>query len=352
MIAPDFIIVVQSVFQLCFLPKGINSTIIALIPKKTVAQEMRDYIPISCCNVVYKVVAKILSNRLKILLPKIVVENQSAFVKRRLLIENVLLASELVKDYHKDSIIPRCMMKIDISKAFDSVQWSFLLNSLIAMGFPARFIHWIRLCIPTPSFSVQVNGDLAAYFQSSRGLRQGCSLSAYLFVLCMNTLSLQLDKAVRENKFKLHPRCQFIALTHLCFADDLMVFVEGSKASIEGALLVFEEFEVWSGLSISLEKSTIYMAGIEEAERRIILSNLPFAVGNLPVKYLGLPLMIQAMKTQDYLPLLERIRGRISTWTSRFLSYTGRLLLIKSVLMSFVNFWATAFRLPSQCVKE
>lgn len=115
---------------------------------------------------------------------------------------------------------------------------------------------------------------------------------------------------------------------------------------------MFEEFEVWSGLSISLEKSTIYMAGIEEAERRIILSNLPFAVGNLPVKYLGLPLMTQAMKTQDYLPLLERIRGRISTWTSRFLSYTGRLLLIKSVLMSFVNFWATAFRLPSQCVKE
>ena len=172
-IAQDFTIAVQSVFQLGFLPKGINSTILALIPKKTVAQEMRDYRPIACCNVIYKVVSKIIANRLKLILPRIIAENQSAFVKGRLLMENVLLASELVKDYHKDSISSRCAMKIDISKAFDSVQWSFLLNCLLAMGFPERFIHWIRLCITTPSYSVQVNGELAGYFQSTRGLRQG-----------------------------------------------------------------------------------------------------------------------------------------------------------------------------------
>lgn len=173
-----------------------------------------------------------------------------------------------------------------------------------------------------------------------------------MFVLCMNILSLKLDKAVRERKFRLHPRCQSIALTHLCFAEDLMVFVEGSKELIEGALSVFDEFTVWSGLSISLEKSTIYMAGITDVEKSRILSNFPFAEGSLPVRYLGLPLMNQAMKTQDYLPLIEKITGRISTWTSRFLSYAGRLLLVKLVLMSFVNFWAMSFRLPSQCIKE
>lgn len=103
---------------------------------------------------------------------------------------------------------------------------------------------------------------------------------------------------------------------------------------------------------ISLEKSTIYMAGISEDERSRILRNFPLAVGDLPVRYLGLPLMTQAMKRQDYLPLIERIRGQISTWMSRFLSYAGRMLLIKSVLMSTVYFWAEAFRLLSQCVKE
>lgn len=102
---------------------------------------MRDFRPIACCNVLYKVVSKILANRLKLLLPSIITENQTAFVKGRLLMENVLLASELVKDYHKDSVSPRCVMKIDISKAFDSVQWSFVLQSLEALGVPARFIH-------------------------------------------------------------------------------------------------------------------------------------------------------------------------------------------------------------------
>ena len=88
---------------------------------------------IACCNVLYKVVSKILANTLKLLLPRIITENQSVFVRGRLLMENVLLASELVKDYHKESVFPRCMMKIDISKAFDSVQWPFVLQCLEAI---------------------------------------------------------------------------------------------------------------------------------------------------------------------------------------------------------------------------
>ena len=190
------------------------------------------------------------------------------------------------------------------------------------------------------------------YFQGARGLRQGCSLSPYLFVICKNVLSLKIDKAVRDKKFGFHPKYQSLSLTHLCFADDLMVFVEGSKESVEGALGVFEEFAVWSGLSISLKNSTIYMGGVSEVEQSRILRNFPFAVGELPVRYLGLPLMTKAMRRQYYMPLLEKTRGRICSWTSRFLSYAGRLQLIRSVLMSIVNFWGAAFRLPGQCSKK
>lgn len=351
-VAQDFTIAVQSVFRFGFLPKGVNSTILALVPKKTDSVQMRDFRPIACCNVLYKVVSKILANRLKLILPRVISECQSAFVKGRLLMENVLLATELVKNYHKETVSPRCVMKLDISKAFDSVQWCFVLSSLEAIGVPAKFIHWIKLCISTPSFSVQVNGELAGYFQSKRGLRQGCSLSPYLFVLCMNVLSHKIDKAAQEGKFQFHPNCKSLSLTHLCFADDLMVFVDGTRESIEGALSVFDGFAQWSGLSISIEKSTVYMAGIQEEEKRRILVNFPFAEGSLPVRYLGLPLMTQSMRRHDYLPLLERIRSRICSWTSRFLSYAGRLQLIKSVLVSIVNFWASVFRLPGKCMKE
>lgn len=135
-LAHDFTVSIQSVFRYGFLPKGVNSTILALVPKKSDLMEMRDFRPIACCNVLYKVVSKIIANRLKLLLPRMITENQSAFVKGRLLMENVLLASKLVKDYHKESVSPRCAMKIDISKAFDSVRWPFVLQILEAVGVP------------------------------------------------------------------------------------------------------------------------------------------------------------------------------------------------------------------------
>lgn len=168
----------------------------------------------------------------------------------------------------------------------------------------------------------------------------------------MNVLSMKIDRAVVEKKFKFHPGCKSLSLTHLCFDDDLMVFVEGSKKSIEGALSVFEVFESWSGLRISLEKSTIFMAGVAEEEKCSILTNFPFEKGDLPVKYLGLPLMTKCMRREDYLPLMEKIRSTIVSWTCRFLSYAGRLQQINSVLLSIVNFWSGVFRLPSACVKE
>lgn len=225
--------------------------------------------------------------------------------------ENVLLASEIVKDYHKDTISSRSAIKIDISKAFDSVQWPFLLSTLSALNFPPQFVRWIELCITTASFSVQVNGELSGLFRSARGLRQGCSLSPYLFVICMNVLSHMLDTAALEKRIGYHPRCQNLKLTHLCFADDLLVFTNGNKRSIEGILQIFDKFATFSGLKISLEKSTLYMAGVKEEDKEEILQSFPFESGSLPVRYLGLPLLTKRMSLSDYTPLIEKIRGRI-----------------------------------------
>ncbi|XP_010451229.1 PREDICTED: uncharacterized protein LOC104733344 [Camelina sativa] len=307
-VGEDCAVAIQSFFQTGFLPKGVNSTILALIPKKKEARTMKDYRPISCCNVLYKIISKILANRLKLILPKFISSNQSAFIKDRLLMENILLATELVKDYHKDSVSPRCAMKIDISKAFDSVQWGFLLNTMHALEFPDTYIHWIRTCITSALFSVQVNSELAGYFGSKRGLRQGCSLSPYMFVICMNVLSRRLDRAALHKKFGFHPNCQSLNLTHLCFADDLMVFIDGKKQSIEGVLEVFTDFATHSGLHISIEKSTLYMAGVSPEHKEEILNQFPF----------------------EY----------------------GRLQLLQSVIFSLTNFWISAFRLPKACVKE
>lgn len=327
-VGEDFVIAVQSFFKTGFLPKGINSTILALIPKKEDSKTMKDFRPISCCNVIYKVISKILANRLKLILPKFISPNQSAFVKDRLLMENVLLASELVKSYHKNSVSARCALKIDISKAFDTVQWPFLLSALTALGFPSEYIVWIEKCISLASFSVQVNGELAGYFNSKRGLRQGCALSPYLFVICMEVLSKMLDKAGAQRKFGYHPYCQDLKLTHLSFADDLLIFSDSRRSSVDGILEIFKSFAEASGLHISMEKSTLYLAGLNDTDKQEILSHYTFSNGDLPVRYLGFPLLTKQMTAQDYGPLIEKIRSRISSWTARFLSFAGRLQLI------------------------
>lgn len=306
----DFVVAIKSFFDKGFLPKGVNSTILALIPKKNESIYMKDYRPISCCNVIYKVISKILANRMKRILPLFISLNQSAFVKDRLLMENVLLASELVKSYHKESVSERCAVKIDISKAFDSVQWSFLLSVLGALHFPEKFIFWIKKCIELASFSIQVNGELAGYFNSKRGLRQGCSLSPYLFVICMQVLSKLLDKAAKGGTIGYHPYCEDLNLTHICFADDVIVFSDGKKKSIEGILEVFQEFAKISGLSISLEKSTLYLAGVREEDSLAILEEFPFEAGSLPVRYLGLPLLTKKMNARDYSPLILKDKSK------------------------------------------
>lgn len=166
---------------------------------------MKDYRPIACCNLMYKVISKILANRLHIIFPAVVEANQCAFISERLLLENVLLASELVNGYHKNAQKEQCAMKFDISKAFNTVKWSFITSVLQAMGLPAQFIRWIQLCISTAAFSVSVNGSLDGFFTSARGIRQGFSLSPYLYVILNNVLSKLLNQAAEAGEFRYHP---------------------------------------------------------------------------------------------------------------------------------------------------
>lgn len=348
-IGPDIVTAVQSFFVFGFLPKGVNATILSIIPKHEEAITIRDYRPIACCNLLYKVISKIIANRLKHLLPEAIEPNQSAFVKGRLLLENVLLATELVKDYHRDSVSSRCAIKFDISKAFDTIQWSFVVQVLRVMNFPERFVEWIHTCISTASFSVSVNGDLAGFFTSSRGIRQGCSLSPYIYVIINNVLSKMLNAAAARGDFGYHPRCSAVGLTHLSFADDILVFSDGKAESIRGILNSFQQFAAVSGLCINISKSSVFVAGEEKENLAQAVMSNGLSVDTLPIRYLGLPLTTKTMTRSDYEPLVDKIRGRLLSWSSKSLSFAGRLQLIKSVISSISNFWCSVFRLPKRC---
>lgn len=161
---------------------------------------MSQYRPIACCNVVYKVISKIIARRLQVNLPSAFEKNQCGFVDGRLLLENVLLATDLVKEYHNTSLSPRAAIKLDISKAFDSVQWSFIEATLRAMHYPDQFVSWIMCCIKTAGFSVSINGELEGFFSNARGIRQGSALSPYLYVIVSNVLYLMLNKRWKDGR--------------------------------------------------------------------------------------------------------------------------------------------------------
>ncbi|XP_033136094.1 uncharacterized protein LOC103837732 isoform X1 [Brassica rapa] len=339
-------------FELQDLPTATNSTILTLLPKFPGATEIKDYRPISCCNTLYKVISKILVGKLKPLLSSIILPNQSAFIKGRQLLENCLLASEIVSGDHKNKGHKRLTIKVDIAKAFDSVKWDFILSCLESLNLPTIFLNWVKECLSTTAFSVGINGSLHGYFRGTRGLRQGDPLSPYLFGLAMNVLSNMLNTAASDGIIGYHPRCKDSALTHLCFADDLLIFSDGSPSSVQGILRVLSDFQFLSGLAISPQKSCFFPAALSTSEVDLISSSSGIPQGSLPVRYLGLPLNTKKLSLLNCEPLLQKIKSKINSWTTKYLSFAGRLQLLSSTISGIINFWCNAFILPSQCIKK
>ncbi|CAN1154621.1 Transposon TX1 uncharacterized 149 kDa protein [Linum perenne] len=156
-IGPEVTLAIQSFVDKGELPHQVNATTLALIPKVLNADDFKNFRPISCCNVLYKCITKVIATRIGRILPKLISPSQSAFIKGRLISDNILLAHELVNSYHKKQVPPRCVIKIDLTKAFDSVCWVTLLNVMIALGFPCKFVSWIKVCLSTTRFSLNIN---------------------------------------------------------------------------------------------------------------------------------------------------------------------------------------------------
>ncbi|KAL0788341.1 hypothetical protein Bca101_004587 [Brassica carinata] len=348
-VGPDLISAVQDFFRNPSMPHQLNATVIALVPKSPGVAKLSDFRPISLCNTGYKVISKILSERLKCITPLAVQRNHVDFVKGRQLCENILLAAELVDDFNKPGQLTQGCLQIDITKAYDNVDWRFLLNILKALELPEVFVEWIRLCYMTPYYSVCLNGELVGFFPGKKGLRQGDSLSSSLFVLVMDILSKKLDQAALANHFSLHPRCSSPLITHLSFTDDMLIFFDGSESSLAAILQSLTEFHHVSGLGLSLSKSCLFVDGGNLVFAQSLAGRFGLTHGSLPIRYLGLPLMPNKLKAPDYQPLLDKFRSRINSWTVKRLSFPGRLQLLQSVLYGIFIFWASVFPLPKAC---
>ncbi|KAL0308169.1 UNVERIFIED_CONTAM: Retrovirus-related Pol polyprotein from type-2 retrotransposable element R2DM, partial [Sesamum angustifolium] len=215
--------------------------------------------------------------------------------------------------YNQTRLPPRCTIKVDLQKAYDSVEWDFLLEALKLFNFPTRFIGWIEQCVSTATFSVSLNGSIYGFFPGARGLRQGDPMSPYLFVLVMETWNSLL---------------RYRVLITICFS------------SIGNALS-----------NVNPQKSQIILSKAVQQDKQQMIDVLGFQEGFLPVRYLGVPLISSRLKIADCKPLIDKLDSRIAGWSHLNLSFAGRAQLIQSVLSTLHSYWASVFILPKGIIK-
>lgn len=290
--------------------KALNSTFLALIPKEEEARTPEKFRPIALCNVIYKIISKVIANRLKPILPDIISEEQSGFVEGRQILDNILLAQEMVHTLQSRKI-PGMMIQLDLSKAFDKVNWNYLEATLSAFGFDIRWTKWILALIKSTSFYILVNGSPSAPFSPSRGIRQGDPLSPFLFVILMEGLSRYIHRAKAEGKINgLCPLPSTPATTHQQFADDTMLHGSPTVKDAKAFKSILSLFSMASGMDINHSKSTIFFFNTHVSIQNHLTSILGFRKGSLPSKYLGAPLTTKPWQKVHWERLIANMEKR------------------------------------------
>ncbi|GAU37589.1 hypothetical protein TSUD_365100 [Trifolium subterraneum] len=325
-------------------------TLICLIPKVDCPKHFKDFRPISLCNTLYKLITKILVNRLRPMLDSIIGPFQSSFLPGRGTCDNAIILQEIIYNMQKSKAKKGDVAyKIDLEKAYDNVNWNFLRSCLHDFGFPQLTVKLIMHCVSSSSLSLIWNGKRLPNFSPTRGLRQGDPLSPYLFVLCMEKLSLAISAAVQNNSWKpLQISKNGPRFSHLFFADDVLLFSKATCAQGRVMANLFNNFSKASGLRINCAKSrALFSKGVtrRKVDKMTTLSNIrsTTSLG----KYLGFPMISGRAKKEDFNFILDKINSRLASWKNKFLNKLGRVTLAKSVLNSIPTYYMQIHWLPS-----
>ncbi|GJV75554.1 putative RNA-directed DNA polymerase, eukaryota, reverse transcriptase zinc-binding domain protein [Tanacetum coccineum] len=306
LLSDDIITYVNDFYHSALIPRGCNSSFITLVPKVDDPLTIRDFRPISLIGCQYKIIAKVLANRLSLVIHSVVGDVQIAFIKGWQITDGPLLVNEIISwaKKHKKKLL---LLKVDFEKAFDSLSWSFLESIMAQMGFGEKWRKWIHSCLNSAFASVLINGSPTSEFKLERGLRQGDPLSPFLFILAVEALNVVFLEARNKSIFLgAEVGRDKVPISHLQFADDALIVGHWSLPNAKNLSIILTCFHLASGLKVNFSKSKLF----------------------------------------------DRFQKRLSNWKSKTLSYDGRLTLIKSVLGSLGVYLFSMFKAPVSIVKK
>ena len=355
-VGPGLTAEIQEFFRSSIMPEGWNHTQISLLPKIVNPSRMKDMRPISLCSVQYKIISKILCNRLKIILPEIIAETQGAFVSGRIISDNIIIAHEMIHGLRTSTKVAEGWMaiKTDLSKAYDRVEWSFLEVLLERMGFDRVWVRWIMTCVSSVSFSVLLNGNSHGHTKPERGIRQGDPLSPFLFILCAEALVSCLNSS--EAAGRLHG----IKLTssgpsihHLLFADDSLLLCKANPEEANEILACIKLYGDASGQQVNhLKSSVIFGSLVPEVTKTEVKMVLGIENEGGEGSYLGLPECFSGSKRKLLSFIREKLHGRLQGWFAKALSQGGKEIMLKSVGMALPVFAMSCFKLPKDVCEK
>ncbi|BBH09066.1 hypothetical protein Prudu_021464 [Prunus dulcis] len=347
--ADDIFQMVVNAFKECRIPEKLNYTLITLVPKVDSPQTMVHFRPISLCSTLYKVISKVLVARLRHILPHIISPNQVSFVPGRQITDNILIAQELMHKFKLSKGKKGFMAwKIDLSKAYDRLNWKFVEHVLVELGLPCPITKLILCCVSTVRYQICMNGELTDQFLPKNGIRQGDPLSPYLFVMCIEKLSHLIEDSVKKGVWKPVKSSQSgPAVSHLFFADDLVLFAEANSTQARVLKSCLERFYNASGQTVNYDKSVVFCSPNtrkETAKEVSLICGSPLTedLG----KYLGMPMLHSRITKLTYGSLIDKVHKRLASWKSKFLSLAGRATLIQAVTSAVPIYAMQTSKLP------
>jgi hypothetical protein len=241
------------------------------------------------------------------------------------------------------------VLKIDLLKSYDRVSWLYIRLLLTHLGFDVPFINWVMNCLTSASFAVLINGSASPLFTSKRGLKKGCPLSPLLFLLVVEGINRAIRHAKSVGTFSGIKISHVLYLTHLLFVDDVLIFSGDSKREVEILRNILCLFSKATRMQINDKKLSLSTYLLSEEEEQALRLFFLFERKTLDdgLKYLGFLLKPNDYRKEDWKWILKKMDKRLNTWSHRWLSCAGRLVLVKSILEAILVYWMSLSWIPT-----
>ena len=317
--------------------------IITLIHKKGNKKQLKNYRPISLTNIDYKILAFALSIRLQAVLDKVIGTQQTAYIKGRFIGQNIRSVLDII-EYTDREQIPGLMLCLDFHKAFDSLEWNFMISVLKKFNFGTSFIKWIQLLYDQPIAKLKVNGWISEPIRQTRGIRQGCPVSAMAFILCTEILATAILDNNEIEGIPL-PSGKEGDIMHKAsqYADDTTVFLK-DEYQVLPVLETIAEFSAVAGLSLNIEKTeAMWLGSFKHRKDRLFNFNWPPVI-----RYLGIYIGYDETETykRNWEDKLELFQKTLDCWRTRELTLFGRVVIVKTLGMAKITYCATMLPVP------